>query len=415
MGRDGWTLVRAGYLIDGTGTAAVQDVGVLIHGERIVAVEPFDSIEGPTDAPVRRIDLSDSTVAPGLIDCHLHVGYCGHRNFAELEWPLSLEYSAVCAGANATMALHAGYTAGLDVGCRGNVAVAVREAIAQGVIAGPHLRVSGRILSTVGGALDGWPSSIRLDPGTRLAAIVSGVEEIRREIREQAKAGVDNVKLQITRSTVQSQRGGRSSTFTASELEVASQTAHDQGLSISAHAEGPEGIRDAIEAGFDTIQHASFIDDPTIDVLEAHPRSRLVFTLGVYDAIIERGEAIGYPPQMRARVVGAWQRLAAGVRRAYERGVPFTVGSDAGGVVHPHGRYARDIVLLVRACSLSVEEAIRAATRDAAAAAWHAETGTLSPGGYADLIAVRGALVGQVERLEDPANLSLVMKRGTVV
>jgi len=406
------TLVKAGTLIDGVG-GVTRNAEVFVRGRTIVQVGPAGSIRIPSDVSV--IDASDATVIPGLIDCHLHVTYSGHIGMQQLEWPRSLELAAVSAGANAAKALRFGYTSALDVGCRGKIGVATKAAIAEGTITGPDLRVSGQIISPVGGPLDLWPPSMKLDPATRLTALVSGAEDIRRVVREQARDGVDNVKLQISGSTVQARRGGRASLFTDDELRAASDTAHDLGLSVAVHAEGPEAIAAAIRAGMDTIQHASFIDDPTIDLLGVHERSRLVFTLGVYDDIVTIGPGIGYPPESRERVLAMWDRMVAAVRLAYERGVPFAVGSDAGGKVHPHGRYAREVVLLVRACGIPVEHALRAATSYAAKAAWFDGVGAIATGYDADLVVVQGDLTKRVEALEDERCITTVMRKGEVV
>ena len=406
-------LVKAGVLIDGSGGPIARGVDVLIRGRRIVSVGPSGSLKIPPGAA--EIDASDGTLIPGLVDCHLHVTYSGHVGMQELEWPNSLEFSAISAGANASLALACGYTSALDVGCRGRIGVAARAAVARGIVPGPDLRVSGQIITTVGGPLDAWPSSMRPDPATRLTVLVSGADEVRRAIREQAKDGVDNVKLQLSWSTVQRSQRGRATTFTQNELAAATDMAHHHGLSISAHAEGPESITDAIESGFDTVQHASFIDERTIGLLDAHPGCRLVFTLGVYDDIRVNGPLIGYPPASSARVDETWPAMVAGVRLAYERGVPFAVGSDCGGKVHPHGRYARDIVLLVRACGVPVEHAIRAATAHAAEAAWFSDVGRVAPGADADLVVVKGDLTARVELLEDEANVGLVIQKGRVV
>jgi imidazolonepropionase-like amidohydrolase len=408
--RSPWLHIRAGTLIDGAGRV-VRGGEVLVRGRKIVEVGPTGSVRVPSTG-VREIDARDGTVIPGLIDCHLHVTYSGHVGMQQLEWPRSLELAAVSAGANAAKALRFGYTSALDVGCRGKIGVATKAAIAEGTISGPDLRVSGQIISTVGGPLDLWPSSMKMDPAARLAALVSGADEIRRVVREQAKDGVDNVKLQISGSTVQSKRGGRASVFFDEELRAATDTAHDLGLSTAAHAEGPEAITAAIDAGFDTIQHASFIDDATIALLDAHPRSRLVFTLGVYDDIIHIGPRIGYPNESRERVEAVWDRMVAAVRLAYERDVPFAVGSDAGGAVHPHGRYARDVVLLVRACGIPVEHAIRAATSHAAQAAWFSDVGVIALDNDADIVVVNGDLTDRIEQLEDEANIMAVVRKG---
>ena len=411
--RETWLHLVAGTLIDGLGHVT-RGAEVLVKGRKIVGVGPAGSLGVPSTG-VEVIDASRATLIPGLIDCHLHVTYSGHIGMQQLEWPRSLELSAVSAGANAAKALRNGYTSGLDVGCRGKIGVATKAAIVEGTIVGPDLRVSGQIISSVGGPLDLWPSSMKLDPATRLAALVSGAEAIRRVVREQAGDGVDNVKVQISGSTVQAKRAGRASVFSDDELRAATGMAHDLGLSAAAHAEGPEAITAAILAGFDTIQHASFIDDATIDLLAAHPRSRLVFTLGVYDDIVHIGPSIGYPEESRERVLAVWDRMVAAVRLAHERGVPFAVGSDSGGAVHPHGRYAREIVLLVRACGIPVEDAIRAATSNAAEAAWLSDVGVIAPDRDADLVVVDGDLTQRVEHLEDERRIATVVRKGEVV
>jgi imidazolonepropionase-like amidohydrolase len=408
-----WKVIRAGALIDGTGSPPRRDVDILIKEDRIVSIAPAGRGDFPHE-PVEHIDASTCTVAPGLIDAHFHAGYCGHVGMQQLEWPTTLEYSAVCAGANASQALAHGYTSVLDVGCRGNVAVAVKQAASAGVIHTPTMRVSGQILSTVGGALDLWPRSVELSASTRLTVLVSGEEDIRRVVREQLKAGVDNIKVQLTRSVVQPRGRGEGASFTEGELAACVGMAHWSGMSAAGHAEGPAGIKSAIRAGFDTIHHASFIDTEAIDELEQHPQTRLVFTLGVYRSIIDNGPAVGYEEQARRRVESVWSRMVQGVRTAYDRGVPFAVGSDCGGLVHPHGGYAKDIVLLVQACGLPVPHAIRAATRDGAAAAWLADTGTVEPGKFADLIVVHGNLAEQINRLLDAANFVVVIQRGAI-
>ncbi len=410
---DGWLLIRAGTLLDGRG-GSTRDAEVLVRGTKIVHVGAAGSAP-PVPDEVVRVDASHDTLIPGLIDAHLHVTYSGHIGMQQLEWPRSLELSAVSAGANAATALRFGYTSGLDVGCRGRIGVATKAAIAEATIAGPTLRVSGQIISPVGGPLDLWPSNIRIDPATRLAALVSGVEDVRRVIREQAKDGVDNVKLQVSGSTVQTKRRGRATVITDDELHSATALAHDLGLSTAAHAEGTEAITAAIRAGIDTIQHASFIDDPTIELLATRPETRLVFTLGVYDDIVHIGPSISYPPDARERVLAVWNQMVAAVRLAYERGVPFAVGSDAGGAVHPHGRYARDLVLLVRACGIPIERAICAATEHAARAAWFDETGAIAAGCDADLVVASGDLTRRIELLEDEANVRLVLRKGRIV
>jgi imidazolonepropionase-like amidohydrolase len=347
-----------------------------------------------------------------LVDSHFHATYCGHVGVQQLEWPASLEYSAVRAGANAALVLSAGCTSVMDVGCRGNIGVAVQQAVAEGSISGPHIRTSGQILATA--PMDAWPANFHIDSSTRLFAFVAGVDEVRAQVRLQAKAGVDNVKMQITRSAVQATKT-TSALFTVEELDCAVQTAHENGLSIAAHAEGPAGVTAAIKAGFDTIQHSSFIDSTSIDHLETHPQSRIVFTLGVYADIVRNGPQFGYPPDAIQRVKDVWPRMVDAVRLAHQRGVPFGMGSDGGGRVHPQGSYAAEAVLLVNECGLTAVEAIRAATLHSANAAWIEQVGAVTPGWYADLVVVRGDLTRSIDAIAQSQNLAIVVKHGRIV
>lgn len=400
--------------MDGSGAPPIRDAALLIQGRHIVEMGPAASVHRPGGLVTELLHPA-ATLLPGLIDPHFHAGYNGHVGMTQLEWPATLEYAAVCAGANAARSLSHGYTGVLDVGCRGQIAVATRDAIDRGVIPGPAMRASGQILSSVGGPLDLWPPSFHVDPATRLAVTVTGVDEIVSVIRRQRGTGVDNIKVMVTASTVQATERGSSIAFTDDELRAATRAAHDNGLSAAAHAEGPEGVTAAVMAGFDTIQHASFVDDRTLDILEAHPRSTLVFTLGVYRSIIDRGPSVGYPEPARAHVIARWPEMLAGVLRTYDRGVPFAVGSDCGGAVHPHGLYAQEIVVLVRECGIPVEHAVRAATSTAAIAAGLDGAGRLQPGALADLVLVNGDLSVDPEHLLSRTQIERVLKSGVQV
>jgi imidazolonepropionase-like amidohydrolase len=408
-------LIKAGLLIDGTGAAPIPRAGVLVRGGMVTEVGPLNGVQLPPDAPVAEIDALDGTVVPGLIDCHLHLGYCGHRSIQELEWPHPVEYHAVRAAQNARTVLECGFTSALDVGSRGQIGVAVRQAIADAGLPGPRLRVSGQILCSPAGCVDLWPSFMSVEPHARLGVIVSGVEEVRRVVREQVKAGVDNVKLEASGTAVHPLRPALEATMTVAEMTAAVEMAHQYGVSVAAHAERAAGIKNAIRAGVDTVQHATMLDEEALDLLEAHPNTRLVFTTGVYDGIITMGERVGYPAASRQRLLEAWPRIIAGVRLAYARGVPFAAGSDCGGLTHPHGRYARNISLFVRECGIPVEHAVRAATLHASEAGWFENSGALLPGRHADLAVVRGDLTSTIELIEDAANITLVMQGGRIV
>jgi imidazolonepropionase-like amidohydrolase len=415
MLNEAWTLIEAGVLIDGTGGPPQRRAGVLVRDRTIESVGRLDALRLPTEATVERIDASQHTVIPGLIDAHLHLGYCGHRSIQGLEWPNSVEYAAIRAVGNAQLALNCGITSALDVGSRGHIGVAIKQAIVQDGLPGPNLRVSGQILNSTAGCVDLWPDWIEVAPHARLGVAIDSVDDVRRVVRAQVKSGVDNVKVEASGTGVHPLRPAIEATMSPAELSTAVETAHTYGVSVAAHAERMQGIKNAIRAGVDTVQHGTFLDDEVLDLLEERPTSRLVFTTGVYDGIINLGPAIGYPAAAYQHFVEAWPVIVGNVRKAYERGVPFAAGSDCGGQSHPHGRYARNVTLFVRECGLPVEHAIRAVTSYAAAAAWFENVGTLEAGRQADVVAVQGDLTQRIEAIEDEACIALVMQSGRVV
>jgi imidazolonepropionase-like amidohydrolase len=410
-----WTLIEAGVFVDGTGRPPLQNVGVLVQGQTIREVGPIGSLPLPTDATVQTVDARAGTLIPGMVDAHFHLGYCGHRSIQEIEWPVSLEYSAIRGVGNMDLALRCGFTSALDVGSRGQVGVAMKQALHEGHVRGPRLRVSGQIITTTSGCVDIWPEWIEMAPHARLGVVVRGADDVREVVRRQVKSGVDNVKVEASGTGVHPLRPALEVSLSLEELTTAVQVAHEYGVSVAAHAERIRGVKNAIRAGVDTVQHATFMDDEAIDLLENHPTSRVVFTTGVYDGIIQIGPSIGYPSAARDRFAAAWPEIVGTVRRVYERGIPFAAGSDCGGQSHPHGRYARNVTLFVRECGIPVERAIQAVTSRAAEAAWFEQTGSVEPGRMADLVVVRGDLTQHVEVIEDESAIEVVMQAGRLV
>lgn len=410
-------LIRAGAMLDGTGGAAVRDAAVLIGGDRIVAAGRAEDVCPGAGAQVTTIDLPHGTLLPGLVDAHFHAGYCGHRGMAELESPRPVEFQALCAGLNVQQALRCGYTSALDVGSRGRIGVAVRSAVDEGLVPGPRLRVSGQMIDAIGGAVDLWPGWIRTCASAALGTLVSGVDEVVREVRRQVRDGVDNIKLIGSGSAANVRRGGTPISLRYDELAAAVDLAHELGVTVACHAEGSAAIANAARAGVDTIHHATALDERALAELDdaAGSPPRLVFTLGVYAGIIRQGRALGYPEAARRRVEELWERTVAGVRLAIDAGVPFAVGSDCGGVIHPHGRYAVEAELLVDECGLDVPAAIAACTRSAALAAGFDDTGVLAPGARADVIVIDSDITTTLSVLRDEERVAVVVRGGETV
>lgn len=362
-------------------------------------------------ASIRTIDAARLSALPGFVDAHFHCTYSGHVGIAQLEDGSAPDAVVARATKNASTALAHGITSVLDVGSHGRAAVQIRDAIARGEIPGPRMRASGQIIVKAGGVLDGWRVGT---PSERLFRVVNNMSELEVAIHEHAAWGVDAIKLQISASAVQTDAPPDSCDFSRAELIAAVRTASRYGLLLSVHAEGDPAILEAARAGVDVIQHATFASRHVLRAL-ASAGTGIVFTLGVYRAILRNGERVGYPADAMQRVARHWEAITTTVRDALELGVPFGVGSDCGGKVHPHGDYLSDVISLVTEVGLTPGRAIAAATRGSALATRLSGGGEIRIGAPADVVLVPSDLLRKdVSRLLDPRNFT-VIKAGEVV
>jgi imidazolonepropionase-like amidohydrolase len=351
--------ILAGRLFDATGDSVRENVVIVVEDERIKSVASAADVKIPAGAKV--IDLSQATVLPGLIDCHTHLGSRADRynelyNFKDT--PFSHAFAAVL---NARNTLEAGFTSVRDVGSDPFLAVDLRNSITEGLLVGPRIVASGPAISILatGGVLSRGDS-----PGA--------------------------------------------SQFTFEELKVAAETAHMGGRKIAAHAHGTEGIKNAILAGIDSIEHASLIDDEGIRLAKEHG-TYLVMDIYNDDYILNEAPKYGLPTENldKERMVGRLQR--ENFRKAVQAGVKMAFGTDAG--VYPHGDNAKQFFYMVK-FGMTPAQAIRAATSSAADLIGRAkDVGTLEPGKYADIIAVNADPLADVRALE---HVAFVMKGGVV-
>ena len=407
---DAVTYVSAGHLFD-TATGHFRDNVVLVlAGDRIRSVEP-GSFAIPAGAPVT--DLSADFVLPGLIDCHTHLGaradkYDPINDF--LETPFTSAYASVN---NARKTIEAGFTSVRDVGSMPFQAVDLRNAINAGEILGPRMVASGPILSITGGHGDLNNYSpmvyVSLYPEHRDFGIADGAAEVQKTVREQVKYGVDVIKISASGGVLSKGDQPGAPQYTEAELKMAADTAHQAGRKIAAHAHGAISIKMAIEAGIDSIEHASLVDDEGIRLAKQHGT---YFVMDIYDDdyILGNAKNFGIPEEMlvKERSLGRLQR--ENFRKAWKAGVKMAFGTDAG--VYPHGDNAKQFHYMV-SFGMTPAEAIQAATSSAADLIGRAaDVGTLTPGHFADLIAVREDPLQRIEVLE---HIPLVMKGGTVI
>jgi imidazolonepropionase-like amidohydrolase len=397
------TAIRAGRVLDVVAGRVLHDQVILIRGERIERMAP--AAETQTLAGAMIIDLSDYTVSPGLIDTHTHLTsdptlppYHGYG--------LSIPRLALKGAAHAKATLLGGVTTVRDVGADGFADVALRDAIADGDIDGPRVLASGPALSITGGHCD----SNLLAPEFNYQAegVADGVDGVRRMVRRNVKYGVDLIKYCGTGGVFSKGTRVGAQQYTFEEAAALIHEAHMHGRKVAVHAHGADGVKTAIRAGVDTVEHASLIDEEGLQLAKKHGT---YLSMDIYNTQYtqsegpKRGELEEF--LRKDREIAEVQR--ENFRKAVKLGVKLTMGTDTG--VHRHGDSAKQLAVMVR-YGMTPLQAIQAATINGAhALGLEAEVGAIAAGRFADLIAVRTDPLQDVRALEDPP---FVMKGGRV-
>jgi imidazolonepropionase-like amidohydrolase len=396
-------------VIDGDHHAPIDDGYVLVDGDSISDVGAMAAL--PARRDVTHIDVEGRTVIPGLIDCHAHLVYAGFRRFEDID-RCPVETATVNAVLNAATLLHAGYTTVRDLGTIGNVAVAVRDAVAEGRIPGPRVVASGQIIHPTAGLADTLPACWELGCGG-FGVRADGAAEVVKTIRRQIRNGVDNVKLGASGAEGSPHASTWMTTMNADEMTAAVGEAHRWGRTVAVHCQSYEAVKLALRAGADTIEHGTRLDDEAI-ALFRETGAVLVPTLSTLFSVLELGDTLGLTPKQRDEMAVNRPLWLDSFRQARDAGVPIAAGGDIGNR-YPHGTNARELGFLVRE-GLSPLAAIHAATGLAARALHRADRlGSLAPGKVADLVVVDGDPLADIAILADPARIWLVVQNGRAV
>lgn len=398
-------LIKAGRLIDVRSGQVLTDQAVLIEGDRIKAVGPWSDLSGKAPSGARLIDLSGATLLPGLIDCHTHLTsdptHLGYQSLG-----ISVPRQALYGAKNARLTLEAGFTTVRNVGAEGYSDIALRDAINAGDIPGPRIFASGPAIGITGGHCD----STLLAPEFhhRADGVADGVPAVIAKVREIIKYGADCIKICATGGVLSKGDNPEAAEFTDEEVRAIVAEAHRLGRKVAAHAHGAAGIKQAVRAGVDSIEHGSFIDDEAIQLMKERG-TFLVPTLYLADFFLENAQRMGVPSFMieKARVVMPAARR--NISRAFKAGVRVAFGTDA--AVYPHGLNAREFAVMVK-LGMAPIEAIRSATINAAELiGWPDRLGSIEPGKLADIVAVDGDPISDITSLE---RVGFVMKGGRV-
>lgn len=400
------TVIKAGRLIDVRAGEVRAEQGILIVGDRIKEVGPLDRIMKDAPQGAKVIDLSNRTVLPGLIDCHTHLTMDPNQlGYSSLG--ISIPRQALTGAKNARLTLEAGFTTVRNVGADGYSDIALRDAINAGEVPGPRIDASGPVMGSTGGHAD--ESLLAPEYNHHADGIADGVPAVIGKTREIIKYGADVIKIAATGGVLSKGDSPGAEQFSDEEINAIVAEAHRLGRKVAAHAHGAAGIKQAVLAGVDSIEHGSFINEEDIHLMKQHG-TYLVPTLYLSDWFLENYQKIGVPEFMVEKAKVVMPAARENIARAFREGVKVAFGTDA--AVYPHGLNGHEFAVMVK-LGLTPMQSIQAATVNAAdLLGWSDKVGAIEPGRYADIIAVDGDPVGNVRLLE---NVPFVMKGGQIV
>ena len=401
------TYLHCGHLLDVRSGRMLAQQTVVVEKDRIVAVQA-GYIAGGTQDKV--IDLENRTVLPGLIDCHVHLESQFSKSAFTEQFLLNPADIAYRAQGYALTTLRAGFTTVRDCGGSG-VNIALRKAVAQGLVPGPRIYTAGVALSATGGHMDNTDGLSdflieRLNPGPA-EGVANGPDQCRQAVREQFKRGADLIKIASTGGVLDLSKNGSGPQYTEAEIRAVVETAHDLGMRVACHAHGSEGIKRALRAGVSSIDHGSLMDDEAIALFKKST-AWYVPTIIAGKSVADSARKPGYfPPVVTAKAVSIGNVIQGTFARAYKAGVRVAFGTDAG--VYRHGQNAREFGYMTEA-GMSPLDAIRTATLNAADLLGEtADLGVIEAGKLADIVALDGNPLQDISALMRP---TFVMKAG---
>ncbi|MBI1902852.1 MAG: amidohydrolase family protein [Planctomycetia bacterium] len=409
----GTTVIRHGQLIDGAGQPPLRDAALVVKGGKIVYAGPVAAAPAaPPDAEI--IDARGGTIMPGLVEAHFHATYFDVAALEDLDIKYPVEYVTLLAAANCKLALECGYTSARSGGSLFNIDVWLKKAIDSDLVPGPRLASSGREICGVGGLMD-WNPDFRKIGMEGLVLLINGPDEARAAVRKLVKDGVEWVKTYPTGDAAAPDTNDHHTLcMTFEEMHAVVDAAHNHKLKVTGHCRATAGIKNALRAGYDAIEHATFMDREAMDLLLARDVP-VVPALYFELASIERGPEFG----LSQRVIdGHKETLEGGAESArwiLKEGGRLGMGGDYGFGWNPHGDYARELSFFVNYVGFSPLDAIQCATKTGAEILGRGdELGTLEPGKLADVLVVDGDVAADISILEDRRRFIAVMQGGVV-
>ncbi|MGI9532431.1 amidohydrolase family protein [Lutimonas sp.] len=401
------TLIHCGKLIDTKNGKVLEKMTITIENNKITQVENGFAMANSDQDQI--IDLKDKTVLPGLIDMHVHLeGESNPTSYLQ-KFTLNTSDRALRGSFYGKKTLLAGFTTVRDLGGSG-ANISLRNAINNGFVEGPRIYTAGKALGTTGGHADpsnGVRKEIMGDPGPA-EGVVNGTADAKKAVRQRYKNGADLIKITATGGVLSMAKSGQNPQFTFEEIRAICETAKDYDMHVAAHAHGDEGMQRAILGGVKTIEHGTLMSDKTMEMMKEHD-VYYVPTLTAGKEVSDKAKIKGYYPDIivpKALEIGP--KIQGTFERAYKKGVKIAFGTDAG--VFPHGINGKEFHYMVEV-GMTEMDAIQAATIVNAVVLKNEQIGFITPGNYADIIAVEEDPTKNIKTLE---NVVFVMKDGII-
>ena len=402
------TVIYSSNYVDVTNLTQVENTSIVINNNKITSIKKgFIQL---SDGDVL-VDLRGMTLMPGFMDMHVHFGQ-EYLSKAERPAKVERETSAIMATSHALKTLKAGFTTVRQVGDSGMVAISLRDAINSGIIIGPRIYTSGKSIATTGGHADptnGLSSDSYTYP-TAEDGVINGPYDAYTAVRQRYKDGADGIKLTVTGGVLSVAKSGDNPQFTIEEVNSVVKAAKDYGMWVAVHAHGAEGMKRAVMAGVDSVEHGTFMTEEVMDLMIQNG-TYYVPTISAGEFVAEKSKIDNYFPEIvRPKAATVGPQISATFSKAYKKGVKIAFGTDAG--VQPHGTNLKEFIYMVNSGMPNIE-AIKSATLETAKLLKiDSELGSISVGKLADLVAVKGNPIQDINNIE---NISFVMKDGVVI
>ena len=401
------TIIYTSSYIDVLSGKIIKNSSITIDGNKIVSIDKGYIKVTKND---NFLDLRGLTVMPGLMDMHVHFGG-EYQSKAERPVKVERETEAILATAHAYTTLKAGFTTVRQVGDSGLVAISLRDAIKNGYVIGPRIFTSGKSIATTGGHAD--PTNGKAiddyEYPTPEDGVINGPYEAFTAVRQRYKDGADGIKLTVTGGVLSVAKSGDNPQFTEEEVDAVVKAAKDYGMWVAVHAHGSEGMKRAVIAGVDSVEHGTFMTEEVMDLM-IERGTYYVPTISAGEFVAEKSKIDNYFPEIvRPKAASVGPQIGGTFGRAYKKGVKIAFGTDVG--VQPHGTNWKEFVYMNQ-YGMPAIETIVAATIETAKLLGESDTlGSISVGKIADIIAISG---NPLEDMNDMQNVEFVMKNGRV-